>query len=114
MENLYEADSMRNKTLASAKDYDKRSTSNAEFNLDALANAALDTMPLFTTAVAAKVASKTQDIVRAATISSISFRIDQQEDMKTVDKAISYTKTQQKDALYDYRITHVRCVLQYH
>ena len=101
LEKLYEVDSLRNKVLASAKNYDKRSTSNAEFNLDASVKAAVDTMPLFTSAVADKVTSKSQDMIRAASISSISFKLNQQEDMKTVDKAISYAKAQKKDSLYD-------------
>ena len=81
---------MRDRALGAAKDYDRRNASNAEFNLDKLANPVEDTMPLFTTAAEDKVDGKTKDAARAATISAISYKPNQQEDVKTADKATAY------------------------
>lgn len=99
-EKLTDAESVRNKTLASAKEYDKIATSYESVGLHARIKAVVDTMPLFNKAIADKMVQKTLDTSRVAILSSIRTKVAEMED-EEIEKVIKFVKTQKKDVLYD-------------
>ena len=91
---------MRNASLHASAAYNNASASNEEFSLHDAVKNVVQQMPLFTDAVAERLATKEGDTARAATLSSIYAKITQggETDMA---KILEFVKTQKKDTLYD-------------
>ena len=101
-EKLTDAESIRNKTLSLAKEYDKVAPTGTyeSVGLHAKVKNVVDTMPLFNKAVADKMLQKTLDTSRIAIMSSIRTKVAETE-AEDVDKVTKFVKTQKKDILYD-------------
>ena len=99
-EKLIGAESLRNKTLSLAKEYDKITTTYENVGLHAKIKAVIDSMTLFNKAVADKMLQKTLDTCRIAILSSIRTRVAEMQ-ADEVEKVIKFVKTQKKDILYD-------------
>ena len=97
---LMEVENVRNTALSQAETYDARATANKEFGVSVLVKKTIDSMQLFNTAIAIKLAERQAELGRTATLGSIYGKVQSQELIK-FSEVMKFAKSSKKDSLYD-------------
>ena len=96
-------DDLRNKALADANTYNAKSMDNAYFDMMTRTKQVVDAMPLFTQAVADRIAERQNELARKAILESVISKFTGAEydgaDLTVTDK-IKLCKTLKKDGYY--------------
>ena len=101
---LFEVDALRNIALDDAETYDNVFIGGNSFEMLGKVKDVCDKMPLFTTAVAEKIASRQNELAKRAQIESAVGKIASLEKdaaSSTIEAKIKTSKSMKKDTLYD-------------
>lgn len=71
------------------------------FQLEDQVKNVIDSMPLLTKAVAAKLATRAMELMRYACLNSIKGKVEAQSETMEYEGIISFAKGQKKDSCYD-------------